>query len=447
MLSAKSMLRTSAVASRRLTNNSRHMASAVSSSSTFNFTVGDSQGIKVASRDDGRPTTSLSVVIRAGSRYEPSPGVASLLQKFAFQNTEKRTALRIVREAELIGARLDAQMTREHIVLSAQCLREDLAYFVELLGEVVSKTKYTTYALPEAVLPVAKIEYDNLVTHPPSIAQDLIHNVAFRRGLGNTLLAAPESPITASMIADFARQTYVRDNMAVIATGADASELQGLVGQYFADVPAGAKAQATETKYHGGEARFPFRSTTAHYCIAFPGVQAQPHPSVEQTVLAYILGGQSAIKWSAGQSRLAKLAAESNDSTKAFANSTSYNDAGLFSIYVQGPTRSIASAAKKTVDAVRSVAKGDVSKDDLTRAVAHAKYDLLEAAEERTLSAEKIGRALLLKGQAPDVDAQIQALDKVTVDQVAKIAKNMLDAQPSVVAVGETHLLPYYDEL
>lgn len=51
----------------------------------FGFTVKEAAGIKVASRDDGSPTTSLSVVIKAGSRYEPAPGVSHLLEKFAYQ--------------------------------------------------------------------------------------------------------------------------------------------------------------------------------------------------------------------------------------------------------------------------------------------------------------------------------------------------------------------------
>jgi ubiquinol-cytochrome c reductase core subunit 2 len=50
--------------------------------------------------------------------------------------------LRIVREAELLGAELQAYHTRENLVLEAKFLRDDLPYFVELLGEVASSTKF-----------------------------------------------------------------------------------------------------------------------------------------------------------------------------------------------------------------------------------------------------------------------------------------------------------------
>jgi ubiquinol-cytochrome c reductase core subunit 2 len=48
-----------------------------------------------------------------------------------------------MRESELLGGQLTAYHTRESLVIEAKFLREDLPYFTELLGEVVSSTKYT----------------------------------------------------------------------------------------------------------------------------------------------------------------------------------------------------------------------------------------------------------------------------------------------------------------
>jgi ubiquinol-cytochrome c reductase core subunit 2 len=59
------------------------------------------------------------------------------------QNTYKRSALRITRESELLGGQLIAYHTRESLVVEAKFLRDDLPYFTELLGEVISLTKYT----------------------------------------------------------------------------------------------------------------------------------------------------------------------------------------------------------------------------------------------------------------------------------------------------------------
>lgn len=58
---------------------------AAQAASPFHYTVGDANGVKIASRDDAAPTTSLAVVVRGGSRYQPAPGLAHGLAQFAFK--------------------------------------------------------------------------------------------------------------------------------------------------------------------------------------------------------------------------------------------------------------------------------------------------------------------------------------------------------------------------
>lgn len=58
------------------------------------------------------------------------------------QGTERRSTLRITREAELLGAELFSRHSREALIIGAKFLRDDLPYFVELLAEVASQTKY-----------------------------------------------------------------------------------------------------------------------------------------------------------------------------------------------------------------------------------------------------------------------------------------------------------------
>jgi ubiquinol-cytochrome c reductase core subunit 2 len=49
--------------------------------------VAEASGVKVVGIENGsRPaTTSITVAVRAGTRYEPAPGVAHVLKSFAFK--------------------------------------------------------------------------------------------------------------------------------------------------------------------------------------------------------------------------------------------------------------------------------------------------------------------------------------------------------------------------
>ena len=48
-------------------------------------TAVDVGGVKVASVDHGQPTSSVTVFVKAGSRFEPKAGVAHALTNFAFK--------------------------------------------------------------------------------------------------------------------------------------------------------------------------------------------------------------------------------------------------------------------------------------------------------------------------------------------------------------------------
>jgi ubiquinol-cytochrome c reductase core subunit 2 len=48
-------------------------------------TVVDTAGFKVATIDKSQPTLAVTYLVKAGSRFESKPGVASALKNFAFK--------------------------------------------------------------------------------------------------------------------------------------------------------------------------------------------------------------------------------------------------------------------------------------------------------------------------------------------------------------------------
>lgn len=51
----------------------------------FATVVDAPSGFKVAAVDNGQPTSSVTVLLKAGSRYESKPGVAHILSNFAYK--------------------------------------------------------------------------------------------------------------------------------------------------------------------------------------------------------------------------------------------------------------------------------------------------------------------------------------------------------------------------
>lgn len=409
-------------------------------------------GLKVASRDAHGPTTKIAIVAKAGTRYQPLPGLTVGLEEFAFKNTQRRSALRITRESELLGGQLASSHTREAVVIEANFLREDLPYFTELLAEVISLTKYTTHEFHEDVERVLHLKQAALNADVPALAIDNAHAVAFHTGLGSSLYPASSTPfqkyLNEEYVASFADVVYSKPNIALVADGAAPDALNKWVGQFFKDVPAAPRSGQTlkteATQYFGGEQRTSHTGGNA-IVIAFPG-SSYNTPKAEIAVLASLLGGQSSIKWTPGFSLLSKAVAGVPGLSASTSNLT-YSDAGLLTIQLSGPAASVRKGAEETVKALKSIADGSVSKEDVTKAIANAKFDALDAIQSRQSSVLLAGSGLVNSGKPFEPASLAQAIDGVTADKLKTTAKALLEGKASVATVGDLFVLPYAEEI
>ncbi|KAK3303992.1 ubiquinol-cytochrome C reductase complex CORE protein 2 precursor [Chaetomium strumarium] len=405
-------------------------------------------GVKVASRDDNGPTTRLAIVAKAGTRYEPAPGLTVGLEEYAFKNTEKRSALRITRESELLGGQLSAYHTREALVLQANFLREDLPYFTELLAEVLSQTRYTTHEYHEEVQQVIQLKQAKV--DAAAVALDAAHSAAFHTGLGEPLYPTPNTPISSYLnehaVAAFAEAAYTKNTIAVIADGASQTGLSKWIEPFFKTVPAQSSTPLTTaaSKYHGGEQRIPKIGGNA-MVIAFPGAALGANQP-EISVLVGLLGGESGIKWSPGFSLLSNATSASPGATAKAAN-FAYSDAGLLAIQIKGAAPAVRKVAEEAVKSLKSVAEGGVSQETLAKAIAKAKFNLLSASEVTGTGMVHAGANLIHGGQPLQVAETVKALEGVTGDKLKAAAKTLLEGKASVAAVGDLHVLPFAEDL
>ncbi|KAI1435594.1 ubiquinol-cytochrome C reductase complex CORE protein 2 precursor [Xylaria sp. CBS 124048] len=425
---------------------------AVAAAPSLAYETTDVAGVKVAARDTHGPTTKLAIVAKAGTRYEPAPGLTVGLEEFAFKKTNLRPALRIVREAELLGGQLSAYHTREALVIEASFLRDDLPYFTELLAEVISQTKYTTYEFHEDVERVLHIKQARLAGDVSALALDAAHSVAFHTGLGTSLYPSSSTPLgrylNEHVIADYAGAVYSKRNIALVGDGADAAALHKWTQMFFKPVPeatpSSVSLSSNVSKYYGGEQRTSHLGGNA-MVIAFPGSSFGTFKP-EIAVLAALLGGQPNVKWSSGFTALSKANSASYGATASASNLT-YSDAGLLAIQISGSAASIRATAEVAAKALKSIAEGSTSKDDLAKAVAKAKFDALEASQSRAPALLAAGSGIVQTGKPFQVAETVELIKGVTADKLKAAAKSLLDGKAAVATVGDLHVLPFAEEL
>lgn len=285
-----------------------------------------------------------------------------------------------------------------------------------MLGDAVARAKFLPHEYTEEVVPQVQGEYEQSLRDLNVYAFDLAHQLAFRKGLGNSLFASPHVAVDQSAAVSFAKSAFTPSNVAAFGSNLDAGKLTSLVKD-FVNLPAGGSAISTPaSQYYGGEVRVPATAKVARdqLVLAFKGAARS---EVDYAVLALLLGGEASVKWGQGETPLAKLA-RGHASAKAF--NLAYSDAGLFGISVAAPTGDVAETAQKAIAELKQVAEG-VNADAVKQAVNKAKFAAATAYETRAGQVMLAGEQLAVDGQAPTLESVFAKLDQVSVESLAKV--------------------------
>ncbi|OBA19541.1 LuxS/MPP-like metallohydrolase [Metschnikowia bicuspidata var. bicuspidata NRRL YB-4993] len=359
--------------------------------------------VKLVSRDAAGALSTLSAVVGNAGSKTGKAGVAHLLAKYAFLNTETKSALRLARESELLGGRLAAHVTRDALVLSATFLKQDLPYYVDALASVLAKPAFRPHEFVETVLPVARAEAAAAHADNGFVGLEALHQLSFRKGLGQPLYYSDAQSVALDEVMQFAAGAYTAGNVRLVALGVNEADLAGFVaGSAFAALPAGASPAPPVTTYTGAETRLTARGAS----YAAFAVPVAPKDFAKYEVLAA----------AAGTSVLPGAAAPLRSIAGADSRLYKYQDAGLFVVSVRGADGAAVAegikAAKKTVAALSA---SDLAAATKAAQLAVALQESFEFPHDNAVSA------------ASGKGAKLGAFN--------------------YVAVGNTDVLPYADEL
>jgi ubiquinol-cytochrome c reductase core subunit 2 len=294
-------------------------------------------------------------------------------------------------------------------------------------------TAASEHVYDEEVKKLIQMAHKKYLANTEEMAINSAHGLAFHRGLGTPLYPSSGTAVSkyldAESIKDFGAAAYAKSNFAVVANGAENADVSKWVNQFFGSMStekSSMSIQSSPSKYYGGEERIAHNSGNT-MVLAFPGSSSFTggfyKPEIQ--VLASLLGGHSSIKWSPGFSLLAK-AAVGSPGLSIDTRSYIYSDAGLLSIKLHGPANYVAKAAHDAVKTIKSIAAGDISKEDIVKARAHAKFQELEYGQKIWAGLELTGTGLISGGKAYQIDETAKAIDAVTEEKVKSVSNRAL---------------------
>lgn len=408
-----------------------------------------------------QPTQGASIAVgmyvSSGSKWETPAvsGASHLLERVAWRATANRTAFRVTREAEVIGANLLASASREQMAYTVDCLRTNLPEAVELLADAVMNQKLTDHEVASAAAALKK-EMTELAENPAHLIMEAAHSVAFTGGLGAPLVATPASlsRLDGDALAHFVQATYTAPRVVLAAAGVDHAELVSVAEPLLSTLAPGPGVGAAPTTYVGGDYRVGTDSPLTNIILAFEfkGGWRDQRASTAMTVLNTLMGGGGSFSAGGpGKGMYSRLYNRVLNRHAWAQNCTSFHsvfdDTGVIGISGVADGHHAGDMVAVMAKELAAVANGKIEAKELDRAKAATVSSILMNLESRAVVAEDIGRQILTYGERKSPAEFIAAINALTAAEISAVAAEALKSNPTLCMVGDLTAAPRFEQV
>jgi predicted Zn-dependent peptidase len=393
-------------------------------------------GLRVATeRMHNVRSVALGLWIAAGSRLEPGEigGVSHFIEHLIFKGSERYSAWDIARIFDDIGGEPNASTSKEHTLVNARFLDEDLATAFEVIAEMVARPSFAELDQEREVVLEEVAMYED---SPPELIHDDLSEIVFRgHPLGQPIIGHAESlaRLDLETVRSYHDAHYVNPGIVISAAGnVDHEALCALAAEHFRPEP-GAVVPQPELSPPGIRHVASFREKDTeqyHVCLGGPGPRRGDPDRYAVFVVDTILGSS----WS---SRLFQEVRERRGlAYSVYSYVSLYADAGLTGIYCGSREEAVEEAADVILGVLHDLER-DVADEAITRAKNHLKGQHVLSMESPGARMQSQGRAVLTGQPVLTVDEVLARIDAVTHDDVMTAVRRYYDPDKwSTVCIG-----------
>jgi predicted Zn-dependent peptidase len=385
-------------------------------------------------------SVSAGVWLTRGSRHEPGEhaGIAHFVEHMLFKGTARRSAEDIAQQVDSIGGQLDAFTSKEYAGYYVKVLDEHVPLAIDILSDLVINPTFADEDIQREQKVV--LEEIKMVEDTPD---DLVHELFAERfwnghPLGRPILGTPDSvsALDRPTLQNYFRGTYTASNFVVVAVGnLEHERVRDLVQQSFASVPVKAAAIIDTTPVIAVDVQVRHKELEqSHVCFGTSGLP-QNHPDrYAAYALNTVLGGSMS-------SRLFQNVREKRGLAYAvFSSMSAYEDAGALSIYAGCGNDAVRELIAVVVGEVRRLKHERFPEDELRRAKDHLKGSLMLNLESTSSRMSHHARQEIYRDRPDDLDEMLAAIERVTADDVERLAKEFFhDGALAVTVLGNVN--------
>jgi predicted Zn-dependent peptidase len=384
--------------------------------------------------------SALDVHVRVGSRFETrrENGISHFHEHMLHRGIPGHpTAHAQALAFEELGAAFGAMTYVDHGALSCSVPTENLARSIELTALLCEKPLFSDIAIEKGIVREELLEAydgDGRLIDGPSILRELCfgrHELAMPIAGTKTTLARFDAPL----LRRFHRQHYVGEGLVVTLAGPlpDDEGLGRLAARRFGSLPRGRRitAEAPPAQRAAQFRYIPDNGSQTWLGLGFraPGEHDADEPATE--LLMRVLDDGNA-------TRLYRaLSDESGLCYDVSALYEAYADVGVLEIVAECAHASAPRVLAETLNVLTDLATHGPSAEELARAKARLRWQMLELYDMPTELAGFVGQNAL-SGVDPRPEARIELLMNVTEARVRDAAARIFRARSSsLVVVGK----------
>ncbi|MEQ8848499.1 pitrilysin family protein [Botrimarina sp.] len=388
----------------------------------------------IAECDPDALSLALGFFVQTGSRDETpaEAGVSHFLEHMVFKGTDRRSADDVNREFDELGAHYNAFTSEENTVYYASLLPEHQAPAVDLLADILRPTLRDDDFATEQKVILEEIEM--YLDQPPYGMDDHVKRLALGdHPIANSILGTAESvaALTPSSMRAYFQRRYAPRNLVLAAAGRVdfdtlVEQAEQACGEWTGGPPE-RHAPAAET-FTPREAVVQSSATQQYALLLGAAPDGASDDRYAAKLLAAILGDDSG-------SRMYWRLIDTGHAESASLGHYDYQGVGMFYTWLACDPGDLERNLDE-LEAVLSSAADTPTQNELALAKSKIKSRVVLGSERPRSRLFHLGGNWLLRGEYRPVAEELERLDAVTRDDLARIAQAWPLDRNAVVTVG-----------
>jgi predicted Zn-dependent peptidase len=386
-------------------------------------------GLRVVTADmPAAKSVACFVMLAAGSRYETreTNGIAHFAEHMFFKGTENRpTAREIAGEIDAIGGEFNAFTGKEYTGYYVKCAAEHRDTALDVLVDMLRHSKFDAEEIERekgVIVEEMNMYYDTPRDYVDGVYDELLYG---DQPLGWDIIGTKETvrAATRETFLGYLDRWYRGPRMVAGVAGAVGADVLERVSGLLGDVPNGSTGRPEPVAWEQDAPRVKLHTKTSDQAHIRIGVHSYPigHPDrYALMLLATALGGGMS-------SRLFTEVRERRGlAYYIYGYNQAYTDAGT--LFAQGGVdiNRIDDAVSTIVGEFARIAAAPLDADELEKARNFAKGRLVLSLEDPKGMISFALRDEVLEGRLREPDEVLAALDGVTLDDVQRVAQDVI---------------------